>query len=156
MKYRRRRPNKLLVVLILLAVAGLGAWYWSGHHAKTAKKLPTPDTAASRDAIRRLDLAAIGDALNRYTIDHTALPIALPTADTEICSTSGTACRTAHLVDLNFLVNPGSYMASLPSDPTGGHARYSLGFTLARDAATGKLRLTAPRTEGGPAIVVLK
>ena len=155
--------KKPMLILLFggLAVVTTFTVGWKLTHADTAnpfsgRVLPAATTPASRNANRKADLEAIGTALNAYIAVHPKLPITITKNDTEICSSVGATCKRLKRLDLAFLLGNNGTLISIPTDPVGRYGQYSTGYTLAKDAATGKFRLTAPHTEGSAVIVVEK
>ena len=150
------RKRWVLALLLVLVIGGV--WVWHSQPAQKVVVAASYATPAERNALRKADLTQMANALNQYLVLNpgTKLPVAIPVADTEICRVIGTACKTAHLVDLTFLTNPSVLIRSIPVDPTGAHDRYGSGFTIGRDQLSGMYRFTAPRTEGTAVIVVEK
>lgn len=150
------RSRWTLALLLVLAVGGVWALA-SKPHAKAVVAV-SYDTTDARNTLRKTSLTSLANALNAYVAANPGkkLPVAIPVTDTEICTVSGVNCKNAKLIDLTFLANPGNYIASIPTDPTGAHDRYGTGLTIGRDQISGKFRFTAPRTEDTAVIVVEK
>lgn len=133
---------------LVVVIAGSVAFDGFKTLVKPAKALAT--TPAGRNDIRRTQLKLIAAALGRYTTEAGKVPVAMPNHQVGICSGVTAACKTAGMIDLTFLISKGD-ITSLPSDPVGGHERYSTGYTIAR-ALSGQLILAAPRAEIGAVI----
>ena len=154
---RLRRLKRWQLIGLILIILGVAVMAISSY--KPAKKpvvAASYETPQARDALRKAHLTQLATALNQYVLDNSGkkLPAAIPVADTEICRVISTSCKTAHLIDLTFLVNPSNLIRSIPVDPTGGHDRYGSGYTIGRDQVSGKFRFSAPRTEDAAVIVV--
>ncbi len=132
----------LVVIAGGAALGGLKSW---GQPAAALGSTP-----AGRNDIRKTQLKLMAAALVRYTAEVGKVPVAIPNHQVGICSGVTAACKTAGMIDLTFLISRGD-ITSLPSDPVGGHERYSTGYTIGRDVG-GQLTLAAPRAENGAVI----
>jgi hypothetical protein len=150
LRRRTRRRLKVLAGVAVTAIVGVTVYASVPHTIHTDK--PIADTPGARNDVRKTTLKSIAAALNSYTVDKGKLPVTIPTTPTYICNTTATPCKTAHFVDLSFLYTSGQYMTTIPSDPTGGKVKYTTGYQIARDTASGKLVLSAPRAEEGAVI----
>lgn len=105
------------------------------------------NTPAQRNDTRKANLRLMAAALTSYASAGKKYPVVIPSRQVGICSAAAANCKAAGLVDLTFLISTGD-IASLPSDPVGGHDRYGSGYTIGRNA-DGQLVLSAPRAENG-------
>lgn len=141
---KRKRIVGLVVIAGIVAVSSVGWMIARGNQAAVLGD--STNSPSSRNDQRKTNLASLQAALVSYRAAHNnTLPLTLPTLPTDICAGSSASCKTAKLVDLNFLVNSGSIEA-LPNDPVGGKGRFTTGYAISRDK-TGNIYLTAPRAE---------
>ena len=113
---------------------------------------PSKNLADSRNSTRRADVNTIINAIYQYSLDNNgSLPPAgggagITVTDTEICETGGTCTG---LVDLGVLTSSGTYLVSMPPDPSCPTAcdANGVGYTVARDA-NNRLIVKAPDAEG--------
>jgi hypothetical protein len=115
------------------------------HTAPGLANADDPNTPRHRDTIRQTDIDLLASALNQYQKDHGRLPITLPTADTQICTSTGVNCESQHYVDLSFLLTGGNYLDAIPVDP-GRRKLWASGYTIAQLPGN-KIRLVAPKSE---------
>ena len=77
---------------------------------------PTKQLADARDAQRRSDVNTILNAVYQYAIDNNGnLPTGITTSVGEICQTGGDCTG---LIDLSVLTTNGTYLVSMPVDPS--------------------------------------
>ena len=93
---------------------------------------PAKQLADTRNAQRRVDVNTILNAIKQYQIGNNGtLPGAstnpgITSTTTEICQTGGSCTG---LVDLSDLTNDGTYLVSMPADPTDSTAD-STGYSV--------------------------
>lgn len=139
----------VLALLVVVGGAGMAGNAWLGS-SKTASRTAATTPGARNDE-RRERLELLANALAKYTTETGNVALAIPAQQAEICIVTGARCKAAGLVDLTAVTSKG-YIPALPSDPVGGHERYSTGYGIGRDGAGGAIRLTAPRAEDGAEI----
>jgi hypothetical protein len=144
---------KLVGLLTLTAVVVVGLVV-TVQWLNRPQRLPVAQTASDRNTIRHMQLSALANAVTSYIESRGALPIKLPTEATEICSSLGTPCRTAHLLDLNFLATGSTELGNIPADPIGSSVRYGTGYMIKLNPQSHQLELWAPRAENGSHITV--
>ena len=115
---------------------------------------PARQFSQARNSQRQAHVTAILNAIGHNLVDNngvfTCAAGLIPTAATEIASTS-----PASGYDLNGCIVP-LYISELPVDPefgvfTAGN-NYTADYTISRDAATGRITVSAPSAELGVAI----
>lgn len=112
---------------------------------------PGKQLADSRNAQRRSDVNTIINGVYQYSVDNNGtLPGTVTAAATDICRTGAAACTG--LIDLSTLTASGKYLVSMPTDPSS--ATPSTGYTILKDATTGRITVAAPSAEQGTVITV--
>lgn len=145
MKRNRLVKSGLVIVLAVAAVGG-GAMVFQRQNQPAVQGIAT--TPGQRNDLRRANLQALKAALVAYQSDHHgAFPVTLPTVQSDICSAISSVCKTAKLVDLNFLPSTG-YLNSIPDDPSGHAGHYTTGYAIFREKS-GVIHLVAARAEDG-------
>jgi prepilin-type N-terminal cleavage/methylation domain-containing protein len=122
---------------------------------------PGKQLGDSRNSRRSTDVLTILNAVHQYGLDNSGVyPSSITATATEMCNTgvAGATCTTAGLVDLSVLTATGKYVAALPKDPlcpTGCNASGN-GYRVSKDAATGRITVTAMNPEQGKSISVTR
>ncbi|HSX34099.1 MAG TPA: type II secretion system protein [Candidatus Saccharimonadales bacterium] len=122
---------------------------------------PSKNLQDTRNAQRQQDVGTILDAVYQYALDNNgSVPAGIGASAAEMCKTgtAGATCTSASLTDLSTLTTTGKYIASLPIDPscpTGCNAN-GVGYTILKNATTGRLTVAAPGAEGGKTISVTR
>ena len=81
------------------------------------------------------------------------MPAAITTTDTAICLDTGTCTG---LVELSGDLVP-TYIVSMPVDPSlTATAGDTTGYTISKDATTGRVTITAPNAESGATINITR
>jgi len=125
---------------------------------------PTKNIGDSRNSQRGVDVNTILNAVYQYNLDNGSLPpvgsrsgaVAISASATEICNHTAVACTG--LVDLAILSTTGKYLVAIPKDPkcpTGCNAN-GTGYTIVKDATTGRLTVNALDAENSKTIAVTK
>lgn len=115
---------------------------------------PGKQMGESRNAQRRSDVNTVLNAVYQYSIDNNgSVPGGVGASSTEICRTGAVSC--SGFVDLTVLTSSGKYVVSIPNDPSssGGNGA---GYTILRDATTGRITVAAPSAEQGATITVTR
>ncbi|MDQ5943743.1 MAG: ral secretion pathway protein [Patescibacteria group bacterium] len=136
----------LLVVAIIAILAGIVILAVN----------PAKQLADTRNAQRRSDVNTIINAIYQYSIDNNGnLPasIVVAAADpaNEICTTGGTCTG---LTDLGVLTANGTYLVSMPRDPSSNDANNTQ-YKVVRDA-NNRVTVSAPDAEQGASITVTR
>lgn len=114
---------------------------------------PGKQLAESRNAQRRSDTNTVLNAVYQYSIDNNgSMPGTIPAAATEICRTGAGACGA--FIDLTTLTSSGTYLTAIPNDPNSSAP--GAGYTILRDAGTGRITVAAPNAEQGATISVTR
>lgn len=145
LKHRGFTLVELLIVIAIIAI--LAAAVIIGLN-------PGRQFSQARNSQRWTHGNAILNAISQNTTDNrgtfTCAGGALPAAATVMGSGAGQYNICGCLVP--------TYMASMPFDPSTGSytscAAYSAGYTVAREAATGRITIAAPDAEIGAAVSV--
>ncbi|MDA0376674.1 MAG: type II secretion system protein [bacterium] len=104
---------------------------------------PTKQLADARDAQRRSDVNTVLNAVYQYAIDNKGnLPTGITTSALEICQTGGTCTG---LLDLAVLTTNGTYLVSMPTDPSQTGADET-DYTIVKNA-DGRVTVAAPSAE---------
>jgi type IV pilus assembly protein PilA len=104
---------------------------------------PTKQLADARDAQRRSDVNTILKAVYQYAIDNNGnLPTPITTTVGEICQTGGTCTG---LLDLAVLTTNGTYLVSMPTDPSQTGADET-DYTIIKNT-DGRVTVAAPSAE---------
>ena len=104
---------------------------------------PTKQLADARDAQRRSDVNTVLNAVYQYAIDTNGnLPTPITTTVGEICQTGGTCTG---LLDLAVLTANGTYLVSMPTDPSQSGADET-NYTIIKNA-DGRVTVAAPSAE---------
>lgn len=113
---------------------------------------PSKQLADTRNAQRRIDVNTILNAVYQYAIDNNgALPTGITSSSLEICRTGGTCTGLADLSDLTV---DGTYLVSMPIDPSGGSTN-GTGYYIVK-ATTSRVTVSAPSQENGATILVTR
>lgn len=109
---------------------------------------PSKQLADTRNAQRRVNVNTILNATYQYAIDNGGtLPAAITTTPTAVCKTGG-LCTS--LIDLTVLTTTGTYLVSMPFDPTGSTTN-STGYNISKNP-NGRVTVSAPSAESGATI----
>lgn len=131
----------LLVIAIIIILAGI---------VIVALNIPK-QLASARNAERQSEVNALLNAVYQYSLDNNgALPAAITTTDTEICTNETADC--SGLIDLSALTTNEEYLVGIPADPNASTANGS-GYTI-RQTAGGRVQVSAPLAEYGNTISV--
>lgn len=108
---------------------------------------PSRQFAQSRDTQRIANVNAILNAVSERTADHRGI-------FEENCPAGVIPASTTPLASTGFNIYPciiPTYISALPLDPRTGsftsETNYTSGYTIMRDAATGRIVISAPATE---------
>jgi prepilin-type N-terminal cleavage/methylation domain-containing protein len=112
---------------------------------------PSKQLADTRNAQRRVDVNTILNGIYQYSIDNGAIPAAITVTDTPICKTGGTCTG---LIDLVNLTTNGTYLVSIPFDPTSSTVN-STAYNVSKNA-NGRVNVNAPSAESGATISVTR
>ena len=113
---------------------------------------PGKQLAESRNAQRRSDVNTVLNGVYQYSIDNNGtLPGGIGASATDICRTGASSC--AGLIDLTTLTASGKYLVSIPNDPNSSGD--STGYTILKDATTGRITVTAPNAEPAGTIITV-
>ncbi len=113
---------------------------------------PSKQLADTRNAQRRVDVNTILNGIYQYAIDNNgALPATITVTSTPICNTGGTCTG---LIDLGVLTASGTYLVSIPKDPTGATVN-STAYNVSKNA-NGRVTVNAPSAESSATISVTR
>jgi len=113
---------------------------------------PSKQLADTRNAQRRVDVNTILNGIYQYAIDNNGtLPASITTTSTQICKTSGTCTG---LIDLSGRTTSGTYLVSIPTDPTGSSTN-GTGYNVSKNA-NGRVTVNAPSAENSATITVTR
>jgi prepilin-type N-terminal cleavage/methylation domain-containing protein len=118
---------------------------------------PGKNLQDTRNAQRQADVTTILNAVYQYVLDNngTTPPVGARTGAVvmgasaiDICNTTTVTCTG--LVDLAVLTTAGKYIAAIPADPacTVSCNANGVGYRILKDAATGRITVSAPSAEG--------
>ncbi|MFH1855049.1 MAG: prepilin-type N-terminal cleavage/methylation domain-containing protein [bacterium] len=114
---------------------------------------PGKQLAESRNAERSSEVNTILNAVYQYSVDNSGnVPGGVGATATEICATGAASC--AGLADLSALTASGEYIVAIPADP--GASGNGSGYTILRDATSGRITVSAPSAERGATISVTR
>ena len=114
---------------------------------------PTKQLGDTRNAQRRSDVNTILNAVYQYSIDTRGqLPAGIDTDPKGICLTGAASCENG--VDLSVLTLTGTYLVSIPQDPSSTSAT-GASYNIVRDTS-GRVTVTAPLAEQGATISVTR
>ena len=133
----RKKGFTLLEVLLVIAIIAILA------AIVIIAINPGKQLADARNTQRRSDVNTILNATYQYAVDTGAVPATITTSPTEVCKTGGTCTG---LIDLVVLTTNGKYLVAMPTDPTGSTTN-SAGYTISKDATTGRVTVSAPDAE---------
>ena len=112
---------------------------------------PSKQLADTRNAQRRVDVNTILNGIYQYSIDNGAIPATITTTATPICKTGGVCTG---LIDLVSLTASGTYLVSIPFDPTTSTVN-STGYNVSKNV-NGRVNVNAPSAESGATISVTR
>ncbi len=147
---RRFRVGLILTGVIGVSVLAFGLVHWLGRPPVTKQA----NTAAGRNDERRADLTALAQGLQQYLATHSQLPVSVTAQGAEICSSQGTPCRAAGMIDLTFATGLTEALPAIPRDPIGSSGQFGTGFRLSH-LPSGQFELTAERAEAGASLSVM-
>jgi prepilin-type N-terminal cleavage/methylation domain-containing protein len=111
MNYKSKHAFTLLEILLVVAALSILAGI------VIIAINPSRQLATTRNAQRAMDVNTIFKAVYQYAIDHKGLlPASIGTTPVEICRSNAVSC--AGMVNLSSLTDNGTYLVSLPIDPT--------------------------------------
>lgn len=115
---------------------------------------PGKQLGDTRNAQRRVDVNTILNAVYQYSLDNNgSLPTAITTTATGICLDTGT-CTS--LVELSGDLTP-TYIVSMPVDPSvTATAGATTGYTISKNATTGRVTVSAPNAENSATISITR
>lgn len=124
---------------------------------------PTKQLGDARDAQRRSDVNTILNAVYQYAIDNNGnLPTGIPTGTaSEICvtgaiSTDPVDCNLSGTgAGVNLDVLTGSYLISVPADPSVAGTSTGTNYFIVQDA-NGRITVSAPGAEQATEIMVTR
>jgi prepilin-type N-terminal cleavage/methylation domain-containing protein len=120
---------------------------------------PGKNLGDSRNAQRSADVTTILNAVYQYSLDNNGnVPATITAAAVEICNTTGAGCSSPTAIDLGVLTTNGKYIVSIPKDPQCPSACLAngAGYTILKDATTGRITVSAPDAEQGKTITVTR
>lgn len=116
---------------------------------------PGKQLADTRNAQRSIDVNTILNGVYQYAIDNNGnLPGNITTTSTEICATNAANC--SGLIDLSPLTLNGTYLVSIPVDPSNACATGGVCYEIYQDSTTGRVTVSAPDAEQGQNISVTR
>ncbi len=120
---------------------------------------PGKQLADTRNAQRRSSVRTILDSVYQYAIDHSGtLPAGINETGTcndavnEICVTGGVCTG---LTDLPEVTSNGTYLVSIPEDPSSATTN-GTGYHIIKEGAAGRITVCSPYAEQGVTISVRK
>ncbi len=158
----KKQGSKLVeLLLVVLSIAVLAGIVFVAIN-------PTMQLSDTRNAQRRSDVKVLADALNQYAADTEnamealGIPVTgeeiegcgMPLEATSICQSGSDSCRDVAMVSLDALTEGGSYLPSIPVDPSGPEG--TSGYAVVQDADSGHLTVCAPLAERGATIALTK
>ena len=120
---------------------------------------PSKNLGDTRNSQRSSDVTTILNAVYQYALDNNgSLPASITTTATEVCSTTGASCTSPATIDLGVLTTNGKYVVSIPKDPQCPSVCLSngAGYTIMKDATTGRVTVAAPDAEQSKTISVTR
>lgn len=113
---------------------------------------PTKQLGDARNAQRRADVNTILNAVYQYAIDHNgSLPAPISSARTQICVTTS-SCGTNNGSYINLSMLTGSYLVSIPRDPSIASSSGAAGYYIVNSG--GRVTVDAPGAENSTSISV--
>jgi len=113
---------------------------------------PTKQLGDARNAQRRSDVNTILNAVYQYAIDNNGtIPTDIALTTKQICRTGAVSCSGG----VNLGVLTGSYLVSIPRDPSVGVTGTGAGYRISRDA-NGRITVTAPSAENSQSISITR
>ena len=144
MPTKQNKGFTLLEILLVIAAIGILA------AIVLVAINPNRQIAQVRDANRRSDINTIYKALEQYLIDNGSYPNSVNSNYKEICNTGteqvGGATDCSGKADLRVLVP--TYLAAIPTDPSGGE--YRVGINILNN----RIGIDATGVESGQSIVI--
>lgn len=110
---------------------------------------PARQFANANNAVRWSNVNTILNATWQYGIDNGSVPSAITGDDTEICATGAGSCTG--LIDLSVLTDDGTYLVSIPIDPSGVTGN-GIGYFISQ--SNGRVKVSAPSAQLGETIEV--
>jgi prepilin-type N-terminal cleavage/methylation domain-containing protein len=144
MTTKQNKGFTLLEILLVIAAIGILA------AIVLVAINPNRQLAQARNAQRRADINTIYKALEQYLIDNGSYPNSINSNYKEICNTGteqvGGATDCSGKADLRVLVP--TYLAAIPTDPSGGE--YRVGINILNN----RISIEATGVESGQSIVI--
>ncbi len=113
---------------------------------------PTKQLGSARNAQRSSDVNTVVNAVYQYAIDKNNLPSTITTTVTPICKTA-TIPTAAECVNLRML--SGTYIVSMPVDPSVATASGWTGYTIVKDS-NNRITVNAYKAEQSASISVTR
>ena len=114
---------------------------------------PGKQLADTRNSQRWSDVNTILNGVYQYSVDNDgAVPSGITDTATDVCRSGASDC--AGLADLSVLTADGTYLVSIPEDPSGASGNSS-GYQIVR-LANGRITVSAPHAERGASISVTR
>lgn len=152
-KVKSERGFTLLEVLLVVAIIAILAGI------VIIAINPGKNLGDSRNSQRSSDVTTILNAVYQYSLDNNGtLPASITTSATEVCNTTGAGCTSPTAIDLGVLTTNGEYLVAIPVDPQCPTACLAngAGYTIMRDASSGRVTVAAPDAEQGKTISVTR
>ncbi len=118
---------------------------------------PGKNLADARDAQRKADVNTIINAVYQYALDNSgSIPSTITNSAVQICNGTGAGtCASPVAIDLGVLTASGKYIVALPKDPkcpgaTACPQANSIGYTITKDATSGRVTVAAPLADTPP------
>lgn len=146
--FSQRKGFALLEILLVVAAIGILA------SIVIIALDPDKQLGDTRNAQRRVDVNTILNAVYQYSLDNNGvLPSTITTTATGICLDAG-ACTS--LVVLSTTLVP-DYIVSMPVDPsTTSTAGATTGYTISKNATTGRVTVSALEAENSATITITR
>lgn len=148
MKKTLQKGFTLLEVLLVVAILGILA------AIVIVAINPNKQLAQARNAQRQSDVNTILNAVYQYAIDNNGtVPSSIRNSAEEVCSDLSPS-NCSGLADLTVLTDNGTYLVSIPEDPTAGNTPNS-GYTIEL-TSNNRVTVSAPNAEDGAVISVTR
>jgi len=146
LRYKLKGFTLLEILLVIAIIAVLAAIVIIAIN-------PGKQMAEARNAQRRSDVNTVLNGVYQYSVDNSgSVPGGVGATATEICRTGAASC--AGLIDLTALTSSGKYLVSIPNDPNS--SGNGAGYTILKDATSGRITVSSPSAEQGATITVTR